>query len=166
MKILREHHLSSSPTRSRRSPNVVWGWTSVPRWITVRTTTADDPPGWAATPSHPAPSLAPDLGPAHQATTAPTSLSTLKMMGDEGAGWGGRRACVPAHGTFDPLPWALVPRCRGRQAHQETGRGRIPTHPLTEHLFLQGRIRRNHKWVEAQAVWSVLVTLVITVNTT
>merc|ERR1712218_737527 len=31
-------------------------------------------------------------------------------MGDEGAGGGGRRACVPAHGTFDPLPWALVPR--------------------------------------------------------
>ena len=49
-------------------------------------TTADDPPGWAAIPSHPAPSLDPGLGPVHQATTAPMSLSTLKMMADEGAG--------------------------------------------------------------------------------
>ena len=84
-------------------------------------------------------------------------------MADEEVGGGGRPACVRDREDFDPLPWALVLRCRERRAHQETGRGRIPTHPLTEHLFLQGRSRCNHTWVEAPAV---LVTLVITVNTT
>ena len=159
-------NLISLSTRSRRNLNAAWGWMSARRWITARTTTAAGPRGWAATLSPLAQVRTPGRDLVPRATTAPTSRSTLRTTGDEGAAWEGRPACAPAREDSDQHRWASAPLCRGRRARRGTGRGRTPTPPQIEHLSQQGRSPSSNILVEAQPFVSVLVTIVITVNTT